>query len=87
MKKKKKVHAIFPASRIKTPDQIVGETVTNFLSEASVLSLNKCYFKKILTGDVSENDILIVFPPIRGKLNFRKVVGAAAFLLWRTQGI
>lgn len=32
--------------------KFVKETVTNFLSEASVVSLNKCY-KKILTGDVS----------------------------------
>lgn len=37
-------------------------------------------------GDVSENDILIVYPLIRGKLKFMKVVGAAAFLLRENAG-
>lgn len=31
-----------------------------------------------------KNDILIVFPLIRRKMSFRKVVGAAAFLLWES---
>lgn len=61
----------------------VQKRVMNFLSKASEFPLSKCYLKKKKwKGYVSENGILILFSLIRAKLNFRKVVGAAAFLRW-----
>lgn len=45
--------AIFPDSKIKTSDFICARGSGGFSREASNFYLNKYYFKKILTGNVS----------------------------------
>lgn len=76
----------FADIRIKTPDYICARRSCGFSSEASIFSLNKCYFKKFLQEMFQKNDISMFFPLIGRKFTIRKMVGAVALLLWEKAG-